>query len=104
MKLINNCIFIDDEGNKVKLTNRETALLKCLNKKDSVATYEIIFENVYKNDNNEDYKQYDIRFNKTIRTLVMRLRKKLEGKIKICTKNQRGYYLKYNYNIQIINE
>lgn len=97
MKLINGYIFIDDKDNETELTNKEALLLECLNE-NYIATPKIIFEYVYKN----DYYKYDESLNKTIRTLVSRLRKKLKGKLEIYTKNQRGYYLKNN-NIEIIN-
>ena len=97
MKLMYGYLFIDDYGTKIELSNKEALLLECL-QKNNVATPKIIFEYVYKN----DYYKYDESLNKTIRTLVSRLRKKLKGKLEIYTKNQRGYYLKNN-NIEIIN-
>lgn len=97
MKLMYGYLFVDDYGNKIELSNKEALLLECL-QKNYVATPEMIFNYVYKN----DFDKYDISLDKTIRTLVSRLRKRLKGVINIYTKFKIGYFLDENCNIELI--
>ena len=97
MKLMYGYLFIDDYGTKIELSNKEALLLECL-QKNNVATPKIIFEYVYK----DDYYKYDESLNGSIKTLVCRLRKKLQGIVNIYTKTKIGYFLDDKTNIELI--
>lgn len=93
MKVLYGFLFVDDNNNKIKLTEEEYLVLKCL------STHEISSYALLSNTINKTMWGYKKKDNRKIAVVLCRLRKKLDGIIKIKVANKIGYYLDKEYNI-----